>query len=73
MDIALEDDDEQNDVMLMLLERCQHHESFIESISETVELDKFLSSKLEIRPFHLEKENKKLKGKKGKHLSEDSN
>ena len=44
MDIALEDDDEQNDVMLMLLERYQHHESFIESISETVELDKFLSS-----------------------------
>ena len=63
MDIAFEDDDEQSDVML--LERCQHHESFIESISETVKLDKFLSLKLEILAFHLEKENKKLKGKEG--------
>ena len=45
MDIALEDDDEQNDVMLMLLERCQHHESFIESISKSWRFGHFIWKK----------------------------
>jgi len=46
-------------------ERCLQHTSLAESISETIEFDKFTTSKMEILPFHLEKEFKKQKGKPG--------
>jgi len=54
-------DDEQDDTN----ERCRHHTSLAESISETIEFYKFTSSKLEILPFHLEKEFKKQKDRPG--------
>ena len=44
--------------------RCRHHASLAESISEIMEFDKFTISKMEILPFHLEKEFKKQKGLK---------
>ena len=46
-------------------ERCRHHASLAESISEIMEFDKFTISKMEILPFHLEKEFKKQKGRPG--------
>ena len=55
-------DDEEQDIMN---ERCRHHKSLAESVSETIEFDKFTTSKLEILPFHLEKEFKKQKGSSG--------
>jgi len=54
--------DEEQDVTN---ERCRHHASLAESVSETIEFDKFTTSKMEILPFHLEKEFKKQKGKPG--------
>ena len=55
------DDDEQDDMN----ERCRHHKSLADSVSETIEFDKLTTSKLEILPFHLEKEFKKQKGSSG--------
>jgi len=46
-------------------ERCQQHTSLAESVSETIEFDKFTTSKMEILPFHLEKEFKKQKSRPG--------
>ena len=57
VDITL--DDEQDDTN----KRCRKHTSFAESIAETIEFDKFKTSKMEILPFHLEKEFRKQKGK----------
>lgn len=54
-------DDEQDDIN----KRCRKHTSFAESIAETIEFDKIKTSKMEILPFHLEKEFKKQKGKPG--------
>jgi len=43
----------------------RNHTSLAESISESIEFYKFTTSKLEILPFHLEKELKKQKGRPG--------
>lgn len=59
-DITFDDDQD-----VVTVERCRHHTSFAESISETIEFDKFRTSKSEILPFRLEKEFKKQKGKPG--------
>lgn len=59
-DITFDDDQD-----VVTNERCRHHTSFVESISETIEFDKFRTSKSEILPFHLEKEFKKHRGNPG--------
>ena len=54
-------DDEQD----VTNERCRPHTSYAESISEIIEFDKFTTSKMEVLPFHLEKDLKKQKGRPG--------
>jgi len=59
VDITFDDEEDDNN------KRCRKHLSFAESIAETVEFEKFKTSKMDILPFHLEKEFKKQKGKPG--------
>ena len=58
-DITLDDEHD------VASERCKHHTSLTESIAETIEFDKFRTSKLEILPPHLDREFKKQKGNPG--------